>query len=151
MSGSNKVAYIPGSYKTIGQDGNHFNKSVNYSSNSSAPDSVVDALYYVSDHLPVSMSLKINAKQANINNIETNSSFTVSQNESNLFITAKHNVESKNIQVICLLGDSKCNIFKQSLNKNNTITVPTDFLEKGIYILKIYHDMSVEVKKFYKI
>jgi endonuclease/exonuclease/phosphatase family metal-dependent hydrolase len=41
------------SYTTCGNDGNHFNSSVNDGYNQSVPDSVAHALYYASDHLPI--------------------------------------------------------------------------------------------------
>ncbi len=47
------IEYIDSSLIYFGNDGNHFNQSVNYGTNSAVPDSVADALYYASDHLPV--------------------------------------------------------------------------------------------------
>ena len=53
-SGANGLTYVPNSYTALGNDGNHFNKSINASpTNTSAPSNVIDALYYMSDHLPV--------------------------------------------------------------------------------------------------
>lgn len=57
---SNNVEYIDGSYKAIGQDGLHFNMSINDSpENLSAPSNVIEAIYGNSDHLPVSLKLKV--------------------------------------------------------------------------------------------
>ncbi|MCD4736346.1 MAG: hypothetical protein K8R53_09900, partial [Bacteroidales bacterium] len=54
LQGSNKIKYIADSYKAVGQDGLHFNKSINASpTNTSVPANVLDALYDMSDHLPV--------------------------------------------------------------------------------------------------
>jgi endonuclease/exonuclease/phosphatase family metal-dependent hydrolase len=47
------IEYIDSSLTYFGNDGNHFNLSINYGYNSMVPDSVADALYYASDHLPV--------------------------------------------------------------------------------------------------
>ncbi len=58
LSGADSLRYIPGSYRTIGNDGNHFNQSLLSGSNSMYPDSVVNALYYTSDHLPVTLKVK---------------------------------------------------------------------------------------------
>ncbi|MDO9510599.1 MAG: T9SS type A sorting domain-containing protein [Bacteroidales bacterium] len=56
--GKKAVKYIPGSYKTIGQDGMRFNKSLtDYPTNNSAPEEVINALYASSDHLPVMLKL----------------------------------------------------------------------------------------------
>lgn len=59
MNGSQQVTYINNSFKTIGQDGLHYNKSVNFLPNASAPVEVLNALYEISDHLPVVMKLKV--------------------------------------------------------------------------------------------
>jgi len=47
------IEYIDSTLTYFGNDGNHFNQSVNDSTNAAVPDSVADALYYASDHLPV--------------------------------------------------------------------------------------------------
>jgi endonuclease/exonuclease/phosphatase family metal-dependent hydrolase len=49
--------YLEGSHTAFGNDGNHFNESINYGDNSAVPDSIADALYNASDHLPVFLSL----------------------------------------------------------------------------------------------
>jgi len=48
-----RIKYIPGSLKPFGNDGNHYNDSINQRPNTAVPDSIADALYYGSDHLPV--------------------------------------------------------------------------------------------------
>lgn len=58
--GTNHVEYVDGSYTVIGQDGLHFNSSVNdVPTNLSAPADVIEALFGNSDHLPVSLKLSI--------------------------------------------------------------------------------------------
>lgn len=47
------------SFEIIGNDGNHFNKSVNSPANNSVPSDVLNALVHNSDHLPVKMELRI--------------------------------------------------------------------------------------------
>lgn len=44
---------IASSYTTYGNDGNHFNDSINRLPNSAVPDSVANALHAASDHIPV--------------------------------------------------------------------------------------------------
>lgn len=58
MVGSDSLRYLTNSYKAVGNDGNHYNLSlISNPVNSLYPDSVVKALYYMSDHLPVAMSM----------------------------------------------------------------------------------------------
>jgi hypothetical protein len=47
------IEYVLNTYKAYGNDGNHFNQSINYGTNDSVPQEIADALYYGSDHLPV--------------------------------------------------------------------------------------------------
>lgn len=44
---------IPSSYTAYGNDGNHFNDSINRLPNAAVPDSVANGLHYATDHLPV--------------------------------------------------------------------------------------------------
>ncbi len=62
-----RVKYVPGSYTTVGQDGLHYNSAINDPpTNTSAPSNVIQALYDMSDHLPVYLDLKINQTPAGI-------------------------------------------------------------------------------------
>jgi endonuclease/exonuclease/phosphatase family metal-dependent hydrolase len=52
-SSSLEANLIVSSYTSYGNDGNHFNDSINRLPNTAVPDSVADALHYASDHLPI--------------------------------------------------------------------------------------------------
>lgn len=60
--GFNKIKYIDNSYHAVGNDGNHFNQSVDQNGNASVPPDVLEALFDVSDHLPVTMKLSVYAQ-----------------------------------------------------------------------------------------
>ncbi|MDX2195489.1 MAG: T9SS type A sorting domain-containing protein [Cytophagales bacterium] len=53
------VKYIPNSYETIGNDGNHFNIALNNGQNTKYPLYIANAAYNASDHLPVKLKLKL--------------------------------------------------------------------------------------------
>ena len=57
--GFNKVKYVNNSYKAIGNDGRHFNQSINQNGNNAVPENIADALYDASDHLPVTMKMNV--------------------------------------------------------------------------------------------
>lgn len=59
MGDSSGIEYLPGSYTAYGQDGNRFNSSINAGTNSAVPDSIADALFDLSDHLPVYLDVEI--------------------------------------------------------------------------------------------
>lgn len=67
--GSKKVRSVNSSYHALGQDGNRFNGSINNPQNSIVPDSIANALYNFSDHLPVIMQIAIDQTVA-VNDIE---------------------------------------------------------------------------------
>lgn len=68
MQGSQHVRYIPGSYTTVGNDGQHYNSSINSGSNNSAPESIINDLYDMSDHLPLYLDLVLDQQGASIEN-----------------------------------------------------------------------------------
>ena len=58
MTGTLGLQYITDTYRAIGQDGNHYNLSLNSPpENTAAPAEVINALYSMSDHLPVVMEM----------------------------------------------------------------------------------------------
>lgn len=58
----NHLRYVQGSYHAVGNDGNHFNQSINQGYNSSVPAEVAEALFDGSDHLPVTMKIAVDVK-----------------------------------------------------------------------------------------
>lgn len=60
-------SYIPGTYKAIGNDGNHLNLSINSGTNTSAPPLIIQSLYDASDHLPVVMELLLEPSTQSVN------------------------------------------------------------------------------------
>ncbi len=66
MTGSDSLRYLVGSYAALGNDGNHYNNSLISSPvNTMYPDSVVRALYYMSDHMPVTLKTVVTYPTSN--------------------------------------------------------------------------------------
>ena len=55
--GYKHLRYVNNSYKAIGNDGYHFNKSINQGYNYVVSADIANALYNISDHLPVTMKI----------------------------------------------------------------------------------------------
>lgn len=53
-----RLSYVANSYQSFGQDGQHFNLSFSGANNDVVPSYINEALYTMSDHLPVIMELK---------------------------------------------------------------------------------------------
>lgn len=81
ISNGKKLRYIPGSYKALGQDGKRFNGSIISPTNTVVPSNIANALYNMSDHLPVVMqmeaSYEINDITDGIGNTNFNSEITI--------------------------------------------------------------------------
>jgi hypothetical protein len=93
----NKIQYIDQSYYAVGNDGLHFDQSINQNGNSAVPADVAQALFEASDHLPVSLKLRI---QGNVS-VEENmiSDFRVYPNPTNaqLTVSAKGDYRISNL------------------------------------------------------
>lgn len=59
INAENGAQYVNGSYNAIGQDGNRWNGSLVSPTNNSEPTEIINALYYMSDHLPVYMEMLV--------------------------------------------------------------------------------------------
>lgn len=61
---SGGITFVPGTYYAYGNDGNHYNDSINRPPNTAVGQLIADALHYASDHLPVvaSFSFPTNSK-----------------------------------------------------------------------------------------
>lgn len=61
MNNSNRISYIPNSYRTVGNDGNRYKVSINepFPANNSAPADVIEALYQMSNKYPVMVDLLV--------------------------------------------------------------------------------------------
>lgn len=55
---SGNITYVNGSYTSYGNDGLHYNDSINRPPNNAVGQTIANALYYASDHLPVFAQFK---------------------------------------------------------------------------------------------
>jgi len=107
-TGSKHITYVNNSYKAIGNDGNHFNQSINSGTNNSVPANVLSALYNNSDHLPVVLELDLDNTIATISDAEKANQIRVRfenpvNNNLRLFISSKQ-TQNLNIHIYDLRG-----------------------------------------------
>ncbi len=57
--GFNKIKYINNSFYAVGNDGRHFDQSVDQNGNSAVSPEIAEALFDASDHLPVTMKMAV--------------------------------------------------------------------------------------------
>ncbi len=149
------LLYINGSYKAVGQDGKHFNKSINAApTNNSVPSDVLNALYNNSDHLPVTLKLKID-KTLGIDEYKHTNFYSLKfNNPASQFLNVK--IDSKtvgkvNLKISELTGKLIFNNTYNLKKGENTFSVPVQPLAKGLYIITFSDEKNRTVaKKFIK-
>ena len=137
--GSKNIKYISDSYRAVGQDGNHFNKSIIDSpTNTTVPADVLNALYHNSDHLPVTLKLLVDISQGiNSWKPDIELSFTNPIHDELKLI---FNADSRNdirIELIDLSGKIQ---FEKDLllyGQQTRLNISTSYLKPGFYILRI--------------
>ena len=145
-----KVKYVTGSYTTIAQDGNHYNGGLlDAPTNYSVPSTVLTSLYENSDHLPVTLQLRINQTPAL--GIEQQSasksiSFTVNNPASdNIHIEFGYHRLPLDIQLFSIPGQPVIKTTAESFTIKKDIDI--QHLPAGIYFLKISDGQHISTKK----
>lgn len=137
-----RVKYIPNSYVTLGQDGLRFDKSlIDLPTNLSAPAHVIQALYDMSDHLPVYLDVKVNYSGPNSTQNEV-----VFENWIKFENPVNENIElniyshSENQYSIILYDITGRKVFSKTIiisKGENLINIPIGYLKNGIYMLNV--------------
>ena len=138
--GRDHIQYINGSYYALGQDGRHFNKSINNPINTAVSSEVANALYANSDHLPVTMKLAVGGiigiNELNINDLQ----YDIFPNPANdkIFLRFyQDNIGKANILLFNVLGQIS---YQDEILVNdgvNEYVIPVTHLPKGMYFLRI--------------
>lgn len=148
--GTNGVNYIPNSCKSVGNDGNHFNISIiDPPANTIVPDSVLQALYFMSDHLPVICDLETVIGTYQSENFKMGIEIDIFPNPASESITVKF----KNFS-----GQTKVNLInslgvvlkkREFNNDGNSCQVDFDLadLQSGVYFVGVVCENVQEVKK----
>ena len=139
-NGLKYVKYIFDSYETLGQDGKHYNDAINYSpTNTSVPSDVLNALFNMSDHLPVILKLEIDKtlsipenERIPISSLHFNNPIN---DELKINIISKSKIDLK-ISIYSVLGNL---LFEKDFSevRNLQHNIPFDKLSKGFYLLSI--------------
>ena len=137
LSSANTYSYISGSFAYLGQDGKHYNNSINYNENKSVPDTVLNSLYNMSDHIPVTLKLNVNRKKAGSGigtQAQHNKTFTVSPSPFQNHVLFHNNAD---MAIEIKLYDVSGKMLMQSkVNPNTDIQLNTSGLARGIYIAR---------------
>jgi hypothetical protein len=142
------IKFATGTYKAIGNDGQHYNTSINASpTNTSAPAAVINSLTKASDHLPVVAGLRINGTF-----ITSNKSRVFAHSISSYFDATSlrlKGLESDKLEKIQVYDMKGQIIFDgKGENSEGEISIGLPTLKPGVYNLRfIFQDGKVLFSK----
>jgi hypothetical protein len=125
--------FVENSYKTIGNNNNCYNSSVNNTDCvGEYSQDLRDALYFFSDHLPISLELETPEKTLSIlkNNIHVK---FIGSNLISDFLSLHLSEKIESIIIYNQLGQK---VSELKNNEKNDLKIPTSGFPKGIYYLK---------------
>ena len=146
------IEYVADSYTTIGQDGNHFNKSINEGVNSSVSSEMADALFNMSDHLPLSLEIQFDVDiTADIST--TNNSYQISCTPNPFAETLNIRYKATSPTDIKIFNITGRLVYFKHINsvKEVDINWNTTKLKKGLYFIQIQNNKSIKTIKTIKI
>lgn len=133
------IKFISGSYTSYGNDGNHYNDSINKIPNSAVTQTVANALHYASDHLPVYSVFEFgNATQVRIKTI-TEGLYNTSSDRLNRSDTIRVNFR-KNVSPYSIADSFKTIMDSVTLYSSGI----SRKAKSGLYYIQINHRNSIE-------
>ena len=142
----NHLRYVQGSYHAVGNDGRHFNMSVNQGNNTAVPSEVADALFDGSDHLPVTMKIAVDAHLGVEDNEAQSLYATVAPNPAtdqaivNFFSPSQGQVQFELYSLQGQLMQSAAGDFSEG---SQGFELSLEGLTKGFYLLRIKHEGGI--------
>lgn len=140
LSANNNLRFE--SLKALGNDGNRFNKSITSPTNTSVPAEVAEALYNMSDHLPVVAKFIYNPtatylEQQQYTKIHLNVLNPIK--EQAIVELFDSNESIKQIDIYDIMGNMQ--LSQRFAGGSSRVTLPTQTLRPGLYLLRIgLHD-----------
>ena len=138
----NHMRYVQGSYHAVGNDGNHFNMSVDQGYNSSVPAEVAEALFDGSDHLPVTMKIAVDVHLGVEDNEAQSFYASIAPNPaSDKAIVHFFNPSQGQVQfeLYSLQGQMMIKASEYFVSGSQQFELNLQDLAKGFYVLNIRH------------
>lgn len=151
LNGLGHYSYKDQSYNALGQDGNRFNGSIISPSNSSVPYEVANALYGMSDHLPVILELDIDQEGADIRSVSASNELYCRFNnpiEDILYLKTTQK-EKFSILIYNSLGQIVSS-FENIQPSECKFPIDMQHLKKGVYFMQVKNATQQSVYKLIK-
>lgn len=156
LTGNGKIKFVNGSYTVYGNDGQHYDRSINDAGNSAVGQEIADALYYGSDHLPVYVDFDFGISSSVLDNTHITNEDVLYQNYPNPFnpsTTINYSVQEAS-QVVINLYDTIGNKIKTLVNEMKQpgrysceLKIENGELTSGIYFYSLLTGKYFSVKK----
>ncbi|HMM11016.1 MAG TPA: T9SS type A sorting domain-containing protein [Bacteroidales bacterium] len=152
--GTKKVRYVQNSYRAIGQDGQRFNNAVNAApQNLSVPAEVADALFNFSDHLPVSLKLRVDKVLDVRENIANPYMANLSPNPATAQARLSFYIDTDETVTIQLLNPAGQLLWEsapQYQTGKNSIQLPVSTLQAGMYLVRLKGNKKSQTMRLLK-
>ena len=138
----NHMRYVQGSYHAVGNDGHHFNMSVDQGYTSSVPAEVAEALFDGSDHLPVTMKIAVDVKVGIEENVaQTLQAYVAPNPASEKAVVHFFNPSQGQVQfdLYSLQGQLLAKESSHFDSGSQRFELSLQDLTKGFYLLRIRH------------
>lgn len=138
----NHMRYVNNSYHAVGNDGRHFNQSVDQGTNTAVPAEVAEALFDGSDHLPVTMKIAVDVHLGVEDNEAHSLQASVAPNPASdkavvhFFNPAQGDVQ---FELYSLQGQLMIKASEHFVNGSQRFELPLHDLTNGFYLLQIKH------------
>jgi endonuclease/exonuclease/phosphatase family metal-dependent hydrolase len=126
------IGYKSGSFRAIGQDGQRYNQTINQPTNTAVSAAVANALYGMSDHLPISLDLIIDSYPLSNSVNADQEKIGVSPNPVEGSLTLQIPQGKGEVQIMDLQGK----VWMSSIVTSTKIYLELNSLPAGVYILK---------------
>lgn len=137
LNGSQGAKYVTNSYEAVGQDGEHYNSSVNDGYNYSVPQDVATSLFYMSDHLPVLLEVTVGGPVSIQQHEDLIADLNFDSNNKELNIYFEKEFNELNLSVYALSGKQ---VLNKQFNNSNSISEYLLNLTSGMYIVNMLVD-----------
>jgi len=141
LDNKNNARYIDDSYVVMGQDSRRFNGTILNPTNKSLPTSLSQALYSMSDHLPVVLNIEIGPVFASIHDSDY-LPYSFSTSQENIKIWGK-NIDKPAVTIYSINGKE----LKSKSSIHNEIEINISDLAHGIYILELKNGNGIRATR----
>jgi len=143
MNGTDAFTYVPNSFKVIGQDGNHAKEAlIDAPTNTSAPANIINDIYHMSNHMPISLQLALNPthRYVGIDNSTKNNGWedaAIQYYNNNLHLSLQNANASGNysLGIYDGLGRQMMRFTVSNLDGESSFDISS--LPKGLYIINL--------------